>query len=154
VRAAGWRSSLRFRERIASSPRGVHMASRELQLRAACRELITTEEAYHDTLTTIVKVFLVPLRQWASEDPDANDASAMERKEMATRTEIQGLFGSVESLMKISGDLCEQLRASTTDNGSGTADPDPAALAHAMLESAKGPLRVGKCDSNARPTEE
>ena len=54
------------------------MPSSGHQQRAACTELVTTEEAYLETLQTIVDVFLRPLRQWAAEDPAAGDAAAMD----------------------------------------------------------------------------
>ena len=40
-------------------------------IRAACTELVSTEESYVETLTTIVTVFLRPLTRWAAEEADA-----------------------------------------------------------------------------------
>ena len=99
--------------------------------RAACLELINTEETYVDTLHTIVTVFMRPLRMWATEEGDAASA----RSGGVTTDEINVLFGSVETLHQVNSGLLEQLKR-------GQAAPDPAALAMIMVQWAVGPLRM------------
>ena len=73
---------------------------------AACAELISTEESYLEVLTTIVEVFLRPLRTWSAE----SDQGSAARSGGATQQEVETLFGSVETLLRVSTDLLEQLR--------------------------------------------
>ena len=107
-------------------------ASSATRLRAACLELISTEEAYVDTLQTIVTVFLRPLRTWAAEE---GDAAAAGRSGGVTPDEINVLFGSVETLLEVNSGMLEQLRQ-------GDAEPEPARLAMTMATWAAGPLRM------------
>ena len=105
-----------------------------VMLKSACAELVSTEESYVETLTTIVTVVLRPLRTWALEEGDA--ASAV-RNGGVTSDEINVLFGSVETLLKVNSDMLEQLRP-----GDGEAGPEPTQLAMTMATWAAGPLRM------------
>lgn len=96
--------------------------------RAACRELVSTEEAYLSVLDTINTVFRTPLATWAAEGDEGNAA----RSGGVTRDELQVLFGSVEILLNVNHALLEQLRPNVER---------PAELAQTIAAWAAGPLR-------------
>ena len=115
-------------ESAASAP----LSKAERKLRAACLELITTEESYVETLRAIVTVFMRPLRTWATEE---GDAAAAARSGGVTTDEISILFGLVDTLLEVNSGMLEQLKQ-------GEAAPEPARLAMTMATWAAGPLRM------------
>ena len=99
--------------------------------RAACLELVSTEEGYLSTLETLVSVFLRPLRTWASEAASAGrqpTGSAgqhrAQRNGIATIAEIDFIFGSIETLLQISRGLCDKLRAPPSSQAEAAATCD------------------------------
>lgn len=102
-------------------------------LAAACRELISTEETYVETLRTIVTVFLQPLRTWASEE--GGHAS----EDGITSEEVNELFGSVETLLEVHEEMLQQLREGEhSEETLGLS----ALLATTMASYASGALRM------------
>ena len=94
------------------------------QQRAACDELITTERAYVEILSTITTVFQQPLRRWAEESGRSKGA--------VNKTEVDAIFGSVDTLLKINQLLLEHLEAGKDK---------PAQLAETMHKFASAELR-------------
>ncbi len=99
-----------------------------------CRELITSERTYLECLETIVTSFLRPLRQWAQEQR-IDSVAAAERKGVATVKELGEVFGNVEVMLTINGDLYSDL------GGGREREPNPSAQARVLAAWAHGPGR-------------
>ena len=102
---------------------------------AACNELVTTEEAYVETLQTVVTVFLEPLRKWAAEEGDASAAAG--RSGGVTSDEVRVLFGQVETLLEVNSSLLKELKICQESDGDLAGN-----LALKMAMWAGGPLRM------------
>ena len=102
---------------------------------AACNELVSTEEAYVETLQTVVTVFLEPLRKWAAEEGDASAAAG--RSGGVTSDEVRVLFGQVETLLEVNSSLLKELKICQESDGDLAGN-----LALKMAMWAGGPLRM------------
>jgi hypothetical protein len=100
-----------------------------------CRELITSERTYLECLEKMVTSYLRPLRQWAQEQATDSVAAAAERKGVVTVQELGEVFGNVEALLTINGDLYTDL------HGVRGREPDPRLQARVLAVWAHGPGR-------------
>ena len=109
------------------------------QLNRTCDELIETESSYVSTLETVVDVYLVPLRTWATED--ASKSASVDKVDSITPAEVERLFGSVETLLNINRELLDKLRTAADQVTPNDPAARAAALAKTLATAAVGPLR-------------
>jgi hypothetical protein len=83
----------------------------------------------------MVTSYLRPLRQWAQEQATDSVAAAAERKGVVTVQELGEVFGNVEALLTINGDLYTDL------HGVRGREPDPRLQARVLAVWAHGPGR-------------